>query len=254
MLLKINNYSSSKIYYRSPKDEKRYVVVLQNLTNVDLVNKYYPLLFTTYFTIPNKGGDNTLEETVDFIIQYFGIHAIKQGLDKLATLSPESKKYSGELTDAEKIAVYIEKIVNDLNQEITPARKDIKNKNTFNIYDTFLATVTDKNSSYGWDGIITDNGTICFLVYDVGITASLKITDYYVIHRLLKARYEGTLLEIYCDRQNPTTYSTLEEQLLFDRQFRLGNGLLELNLNTMFCDFSLDKYMKNQYDAIRVMY
>ena len=45
----------------------------------------------------------------------------------------------------------------------------------------------------------------------------------------------------------------LEKQLLFDTSFEIGNGHWSLISKSMFCDFSLDQYMLNTYNATRIL-
>lgn len=250
MILKTNKLNGKNFYFRSLKNEEHYVVKLLKLTSVDLVQAYYPSLWTSYVNTP----DDNLVDTIGFIIKQFGKSAIKQGVDKIASFATLCQKYNGDLSNAQKVTDYIESIIDELNQSIpvtTPNVKTIKTLNRANVYQAFFEAVGENNPNYGWDSV-TDNSTTHFIVYDMS-RSDLTINDYPLIHRLLKARYEGSMIEIYCSHQELTTCSILEKQLLFDTSFEIGNGHWSLISKSMFCDFSLDQYMLNTYNATRIL-
>ena len=83
MILKTNNLNSKNFYFRSLKNEEHCVVKLLKLTSVDLVQAYYPSLWTSYVNTP----DDSLVDTIGFIIKQFGKSAIKQGVDKIASFA-----------------------------------------------------------------------------------------------------------------------------------------------------------------------
>lgn len=250
MILKTNNLNGKNFYFRSLKNEEHYVVKLLKLTSVDLVQAYYPSLWTSYVNTP----DDSLVDTIGFIFKQFGKSAIKQGMDKIATFATSCQKYKGKLTNAKKVTDYIESIIDALNQSIPvtmPNAETIRTLNRVHVYKAFLEAAAKNNPNYGWDSV-TDNSTTHFIVYDMS-RSDLTINDYPLIHRLLKARYEGSMIEIYCSSQELTTYCILEKQLLFDTSFEIGNGHWSLISKSMFCDFSLDQYMLDTYNATRIL-
>ena len=62
MILKTNNLNGKNFYFRSLKNEEHYVVKLLKLTSVDLVQAYYPSLWTSYVNTPDDSLVDTIKE------------------------------------------------------------------------------------------------------------------------------------------------------------------------------------------------
>ena len=76
--------------------------------------------------------------------------------------------------------------------------------------------------------------------------------------RLLKAQYDGMIIDIAGFNSKSASNSNFEEQLLLARPLhdedliRLNQVTMMMTGNTIFDDFSLKQYMLNKYGAVMV--
>ena len=261
MLFKLNSKDASvHMNFQNSQMQKYYKVNMYSLSGeVDLVNHYYPSIHAHYFSIAGNSSD-ALIAIIEYLVKNCRTEDMKCGLSAVAKLTSRPY-YPGSLNSANDVLTYIKEAISSLsaststisNLEFAMAvRKDI----IFNVFKTLLSAIRVSNCEFNFIYVAVGNKIIVMLSKD--------FYEVRTIERLLKAQYDGMIIDIAGFNSKSASNSNFEEQLLLARPLH-DEDLIRLNQVTMmmtgnyeplpdtiFDDFSLKQYMLNKYGAVMV--
>ena len=261
MLFKLNSKDASvHVNFENSQMQKYYKVNMYSLSGeVDLVNHYYPSIHAHYFSIAGNSSD-ALIAIIEYLVKNCRTEDMKCGLSAVAKLTSRPY-YTGSFSSTIDVLSYIKETISSLsvststisNLEFAMAvRKDI----IFNVFKTLLSAIRVSNCEFNFIYVAVGNKIIVMLSKD--------FYEVRTIERLLKAQYDGMIIDIAGFNSKSASNSNFEEQLLLARPLH-DEDLIRLNQVTMmmtgnyeplpdtiFDDFSLKQYMLNKYGAVMV--
>ena len=262
MLFKLNSKDASvHMNFQNSQMQKYYKVNMYSLSGeVDLVNHYYPSIHAHYFNIAGNSSDDSLIAIIEYLVKNCRTEDMKCGLSAVAKLTSRPY-YTGSFSSANDVLSYIKETISSLSvststinnlEFATAVRKDI----IFNVFKTLLSAIRVNNCEFNFTCVTIDHKIIVMLSKD--------FYEVRTIERLLKAQYDGMIIDIAGFNSKSASNSNFEEQLLLARPLH-DEDLIRLNQVTMmmtgnyeplpdtiFDDFSLKQYMLNKYGAVMV--
>ena len=261
MLFKLNSKDASvHMNFQNSQMQKYYKVNMYSLSGeVDLVNHYYPSIHAHYFSIAGNSSD-ALIAIIEYLVKNCRTEDMKCGLSAVAKLTSRPY-YTGSFSSTNDVLSYIKETISSLSvststinnlEFATAVRKDI----IFNVFKTLLSAIRVNNCEFNFTCVTIDHKIIVMLSKD--------FYEVRTIERLLKAQYDGMIIDIAGFNSKSASNSNFEEQLLLARLLH-DEDLIRLNQVTMmmtgnyeplpdtiFDDFSLKQYMLNKYGAVMV--
>lgn len=261
MLFKLNSKDASvHMNFQNSQMQKYYKVNMYSLSGeVDLVNHYYPSIHAHYFSIAGNSSD-ALIAIIEYLVKNCRTEDMKCGLSAVAKLTSRPY-YTGSFSSTNDVLSYIKETISSLSvststinnlEFATAVRKDI----IFNVFKTLLSAIRVNNCEFNFTYVTIDHKIIVMLSKD--------FYEVRTIERLLKAQYDGMIIDIAGFNSKSASNSNFEEQLLLARPLH-DEDLIRLNQVTMmmtgnyeplpdtiFDDFSLKQYMLNEYGAVMV--
>lgn len=261
MLFKLNSKDASvHMNFQNSQMQKYYKVNMYSLSGeVDLVNHYYPSIHAHYFNIAGNSSD-ALIAIIEYLVKNCRTEDMKCGLSAVAKLTSRPY-YTGSFSSTNDVLSYIKETISSLSvststinnlEFATAVRKDI----IFNVFKTLLSAIRVNNCEFNFTYVTIDHKIIVMLSKD--------FYEVRTIERLLKAQYDGMIIDIAGFNSKSASNSNFEEQLLLARPLH-DEDLIRLNQVTMmmtgnyeplpdtiFDDFSLKQYMLNKYGAVMV--
>ena len=262
MLCKLNSKDASvHVNFQNSQMQKYYKVNMYSLSGeVDLVNHYYPSIHAHYFSIAGNSSDVSLIAIIEYLVKNCRTEDMKCGLSAVAKLTSRPY-YTGSFSSANDVLSYIKETISSLSvststinnlEFATSVRKDI----IFYVFKTLLSAIRVSNCEFNFIYVAVGNKIIIMLSKDFYAVR--------IIERLLKAQYDGIIIDIAGFNSKSASNSNFEEQLLLARPLH-DEDLIRLNQVTMmmtgnyeplpdtiFDDFSLKQYMLNKYGAVMV--
>ena len=261
MLFNLNSKDASvHMNFQNSQMQKYYKVNMYSLSGeVDLVNHYYPSIHAHYFSIAGNSSD-ALIAIIEYLVKNCRTEDMKCGLSAVAKLTSRPY-YTGSFSSTNDVLSYIKETISSLSvststinnlEFATAVRKDI----IFNVFKTLLSAIRVNNCEFNFTYVTIDHKIIVMLSKD--------FYEVRTIERLLKAQYDGMIIDIAGFNSKSASNSNFEEQLLLARPLH-DEDLIRLNQVTMmmtgnyeplpdtiFDDFSLKQYMLNKYGAVMV--
>ena len=261
MLFKLNSKDASvHMNFQNSQMQKYYKVNMYSLSGeVDLVNHYYPSIHAHYFSIAGNSSD-ALIAIIKYLVKNCRTEDMKCGLSAVPKLTSRPY-YTGSFSSTNDVLSYIKETISSLSvststinnlEFATAVRKDI----IFNVFKTLLSAIRVNNCEFNFTYVTIDHKIIVMLSKD--------FYEVRTIERLLKAQYDGMIIDIAGFNSKSASNSNFEEQLLLARPLH-DEDLIRLNQVTMmmtgnyeplpdtiFDDFSLKQYMLNKYGAVMV--
>ena len=255
MLFKLNSKDASvHMNFQNSQMQKYYKVNMYSLSGeVDLVNHYYPSIHAHYFSIAGNSSD-ALIAIIEYLVKNCRTEDMKCGLSAVAKLTSRPY-YTGSFSSTNDVLSYIKETISSLSvststinnlEFATAIRKDI----IFNVFKTLLSAIRVNNCEFNFTYVTIDHKIIVMLSKD--------FYEVRTIERLLKAQYDGMIIDIAGFNSKSASNSNFEEQLLLARPLH-DEDLIRLNQVTMmmtgnyeplpdtiFDDFSLKQYMLNE--------